>query len=1292
MNQTRLNSARLRRLMLAPSCALLAVSLATAQQTTQDPVRAAQDAQALAKYDTNKNGTLDPSERAAMEAATSSTSTTGEDVLLLSPFQVDASKDKGYFAENTLAGSRMKTNLSDLGASISVVTKAQMEDFASVDVNDVFRYEVNTEGSSTYTPQTQAFRNDGILDINAGGTQGNAVVSLTNAQANRVRGLGVPSASTNFYPSNAAVPPDSYNVQSYEISRGPNSMLFGLGSPAGIVNQTTSQAALNRDSNRVELRGDDRGSFRSSLSINRSIIKDKLAVYAAVLYDDRQFQRKPSYDITRRQYAAITYKPFSKTTLRANFENYNNDNRRPNTVSPIDFVTQWNAAGRPTYDALTKKVTFLSNGRVVGPFLSSERHIRAQEVRDYIIAQPGFNPALRGGNTSSNTDFNTYNGVTIFGTLALTTGPSATSTGSILYVPGISQVSQARALMQIGNGQLQNWFQPLYTQNYRTAYNNPSGGAENTFPINTINATTQTATTNTLWLAANADWQDVYNRDYLVSQGWTNNSALTNVGGYRYPGITDRAIYDWKDINVNQANWGEQKNKNFNFEFEQELTRELFFNAGWFRQVFEQKTNYTIAQLNATAVRIDVNKYLPNGTPNPYFGLPFVTDQDPDRYVNTSEDDHFKAMLAYTPDFTRRDGWMKWLGHHQILGLWSRDEYMSLSMRQRLNYVGAGDADSAIRYLTNPNNNAAGQRTGWAFGGATQRNFYLANPGDPMGQVTRSSGEWNALDFTGNIQVYDYAARTFKNANVTETFNTFDSPGRSQRILQSWSGGMTNYFWKDRVVTTFGARVDKFKARNTTTGTITLPSGIVIPQMTPQERLNADGTFNTGGIMNRFNPYSYTVGRTKTGGGVVRPFRGWESIDNRANNGNHLWQFIRDLGISYNWSDNFDVPSGVQVDAFGAKLPNPQGIGKDIGIQFSALDNKLFARVTWFEATNTNQRVAAGTAINRITGNIDTTLFRNWARTIAQINMGRDPTATNPTLTPAEELQVQAAAEVIWKQPYNYYGNLPGTITATGDAVAKGIEAQLNYNTGNWRNRVTFGKQTTVNSNVLKQFDAWFAHRNPVWQAARASDYLLPQFQNFATYTTATGTVVDLRNFWSSYGYVTEVRQNEPNGNTDVAAYYGSTVAPQVRLSKDLDGQAAPNQRKYRLAYNTGYDFSRSGWLQGVGIGGAQRWESKSVIGYFGKASGGTTGISPVLDISDTTRPIYDEANYYTDLFVKYRRKILRDRVTMTIQLNIDNVFESGSLQTTAVNYDGSPYGFRIIDPRTFKLTSTFEF
>jgi outer membrane receptor protein involved in Fe transport len=1275
MNPIRLNSARLRKLVLAQSCALIAVSMATGQQTQPDPVRAAQDAQALAKYDTNKNGTLDASERAAMTAdqANASTPSSGEgEVFLLTPFQVDASKDQGYYAENTLAGSRMKTNLSDLAASISVITKQQIEDTSSVDINDVFRYEINTEGSSTYTPGTPTFRADGPLDVISGGTQGNAVSSFTNATANRVRGLGVPSSATNYYPSISQVPFDTYNVQSLEISRGPNSMLFGMGSPAGIVNQSTAQAVLNRNTNTVSARFDQYGSYRGSFSLNRSLINDKLAMYGAILYDNRQFERKPSYDKTSRQYLALTFKPFSKTVIRAHVENYKNDNRRPNTLAPRDFVTQWNLAGKPIYDSQTRTVTRTATGQVSGPYVINSASPFANDVRAWIESRPNFNPALW------NAARTTYNNVTIFGQVALT------NSNSILYVPGMAQVTQSRTLMQIQDGKVQNWFQPLYGTRYRTAWGitgNPSA-----------NAPVQPDPESSIW--ANSTWAGVYNSDYYASSGWTN-VANPNLGGYKYPGVTDRSIYDWKDVNINQMNFGEARNSQYNVDFEQEVFDNLFVSGGWFRQQFDEVTNYTVAQLNVATLFVDTNKYLPDGTPNPYVGKPYVNDFDPDQYNNATTDDHFRLMVAYTPDFTRRSGWLKWLGHHQLLGMWSRDESMSAAYRHRLNYLGAATPAGQFRFLPNPNNNANGTSTGWNYqgGGSLQRQFYLASPQDPQGVVTRSAGEWNAINHTGDIRVYDYATSSFQNINVTTGFNMFDAPGRSQRTVQSLSSGMTNYFWKDRLITTFGARQDKFKARGTTTGILTNDQGVVVsPALTNPQKFS-NGILQDQTFLNRWGKWDRLTGSTKTMGGVLRPFRGWANIDSRADTGNLLWQFIRDFGVSYNQSDNFNAPPSAQVDAFGQPLPKPTGEGKDYGFQFSLFNNKLFARVTWFEATNQDERTSPGTLIGRLTGNMDTTLFRGWARTIAMINMGMDPRLTTfgQNLTTAEEDAIRAASQTIWQLPYTYYGDI-GSIGATRDAEAKGMEGQLNYNpTRNWTMRLTFGKQTTIYSNVVKQFDPWLAVRRPVWQAARASTFLLPAYQSLATYTTAGGRQVDLTNFLSSYGFASEVALDEVNGNTSVQTYYNNVVQSQVSLATDLNGQAAPGQRKYRGSFLTNFNFDQ-GKFKGWGVGGSQRWEDKSVIGYYGRASGSNPAAPNVLDVSDTKRPIYDSEQWYTDLWVSYSRKIFNDRVRMKLQLNVENVFESGELRTTAVNYDGSPYAFRIIDPRAFRLTTTFEF
>jgi hypothetical protein len=1213
---------------------------------------------------------------------------------VLSPFQVDATKEQGYFAQNTLAGSRMRMNLSDLGAAISVVTKQQMEDTASVDINDVFRYEVNTEGSLTYTPATATFRSDGVLDVNAGGTQGNSLGNFTNSTANRVRGLGTPSMAINYYPSIAQIPLDSYNVQSLEISRGPNSMIFGLGSPAGIVNQTTAQAVLNKNNYRLTARADQYGSYRGTFSFNQGLIKDKVAIYGAVVYDNREFDRKPSYDLTKRQYGAITLKPFAKTVIRADVENYRNDNRRPNTLTPRDYVTQWNLAGQPYYDPLTRKIT-LANGTVKGDYVVNALSPYAQQVRDFVRSQPGYNPALRGTSATAfngtDTNFTFYNGITIFGDAALTTATGfragQTPANNMLFVPGITWTNLARTNLQIANGQPVNWFQPIRGQRYRTQFGtatNPAGTAD-LFP-----------TEAAIW--ANPASADVYNRGYTSSTGWTglNNGIV----GYKYPGVTDKSIYDWTKVNVNQMNFGQDRNQNYHVELEQELRDDLFLSGGWFRQDFSSVTNYTVAQLNVTTLFVDTNKNLPDGTANPYFGKPYVEDQDPDRYVNNERDDHFRAMLAWTPDFTRKQGWWKWLGHHQVLGLWSRDESMLDQLRQRLAYVDSASNDGKYRYMVNPNNNADGTPTGWSYlgtsGATLRRTFYLASPTDPNGTVTRSSGEWNYSRYAGDIKVYDFATNSFKTVNMTTDFTTWGpNTARTQRLVNSWSAGINAFLWDDRFIGTFGVRRDDFRARVTTNATgsaVTDWDGTVLFPSITAASVYTNGQYNYDALKNRWQKWLRMTGTTRTLGGVLRPFQKWQSIDSRADSGNLFWEFVRDFGISYNKSDNFNPPAGAFGDYSGNALPKPSGEGKDYGFQFALLHNKLFARVNWFSASNQNEQYNASAALQRLQSNMDTTLFRNWARTIAMINMGMDPRVNGfgDNLSQATENSVQAAAEPIWKQAYNYYGSLPFTVqNGTRNAKSKGYEAEVSYNpTPSWTIKATFAKQDTKYFSVLKEFDSWLAIRKPVWENAKAADYLLPQYQNLATYTTAGGRQVDIRNFWSSYGFNTAVTLEDQFGNTNVQNYYNINVIPQAVNARDLEGQSAPEQRKYHGSLITNYGFTQ-GHLKGFSVGGGERWESKAIIGYYGRASGAN---GTQLDVSDISRPIYDGGNSYTDLWIAYTRRIHNNKITWKTQLNVSNVFEKGGLQVVSVNYDGSPYGFRIVDPRQFILTTSFEF
>ena len=68
-----------------------------------------------------------------------------DDVIELSPFAVDAAEDVGYRATTTLAGSRVRSNIGDLGASIAVITEEFMQDTGATDGESLLQFVGNME-------------------------------------------------------------------------------------------------------------------------------------------------------------------------------------------------------------------------------------------------------------------------------------------------------------------------------------------------------------------------------------------------------------------------------------------------------------------------------------------------------------------------------------------------------------------------------------------------------------------------------------------------------------------------------------------------------------------------------------------------------------------------------------------------------------------------------------------------------------------------------------------------------------------------------------------------------------------------------------------------------------------------------------------------------------------------------------------------------------------------------------------------------------------------------------------
>jgi hypothetical protein len=346
---------RLARVSLLPS-ALLALA-AVPPLTAQTAATAAPSPSTLARYDTNHNGVLDPDEAAAMQADEAraasapqpspmdTTTTAAGDVVKLSPFEVTGDT-KGYFAPTAMSGTRLNSKLEDLGSSVTVVTKQQMEDFALLDINDVFLYEASTEGTGNFT-SFEVDRNGTVID-NVAGDPNNA---------NRIRGITSANISIGGYPSDRRVPVDAWETESLEIDRGPNSGIFGLGNASGTVNIIPAKAGVTRDLTRFQGRIDSFGSIRGALDINRPIVKNVLALRVMAIWQENEYQRKPSVSRNKRYSGMLTYKPFRETTIRGSFRYYEAFDRTPNAILPRDGISYWEQSGKPTWNAFTSTVT-----------------------------------------------------------------------------------------------------------------------------------------------------------------------------------------------------------------------------------------------------------------------------------------------------------------------------------------------------------------------------------------------------------------------------------------------------------------------------------------------------------------------------------------------------------------------------------------------------------------------------------------------------------------------------------------------------------------------------------------------------------------------------------------------------------------------------------------------------------------------------------------------------------------------------------------------------------------------
>jgi len=253
-----------------------------------------------------------------------------DEVVVLSPFEVSTKKDSGYLAGNTLAGSRLNTELKDTAAAISVLTPEFLKDIGATNMKDVILFQNNAVPSV----------GDAAPNFNANPLMGSPAWNL------RIRGLPASYARNYFAWSTST---DFFNVDRLDQSRGPNAILFGFGSAGGIVNTTTKQAIIGERDTEVGFTIGSWDRRRATLDYNQVLVPGKFAFRLNAVGDEGETWREWEFNEDRRVHLATKWQISSAAVLKAEVEYGKVEDNIARPWLVIDQTYAWRNAGSPIF-------------------------------------------------------------------------------------------------------------------------------------------------------------------------------------------------------------------------------------------------------------------------------------------------------------------------------------------------------------------------------------------------------------------------------------------------------------------------------------------------------------------------------------------------------------------------------------------------------------------------------------------------------------------------------------------------------------------------------------------------------------------------------------------------------------------------------------------------------------------------------------------------------------------------------------------------------------------------------
>ena len=1189
---------------------------------------------------------------------------TEEEIIVLSPFEVTAAETTGYVATTTLAGSRINTQLKDVGSAISVVTSEFLKDTGATDSKTLLQYTTNTEVASIQGNFT-----------NAGSSNQQEEGNFTTPNANtRVRGLTAADNTRNFFITD--IPWDAYNVDRVDMQRGANSILFGMGSPAGIIN-TSTKTAQYRTFGELELRYGSYGANRVTFDYNQALLEDELAIRVASLRNDEKYKQKPAFSLDRRLFATVRYEPRflsrngAKTTIKANFETGTIKSNNPRVITPIDMITPWfTAMNKAGFDPNTVRdnrphYTVDSAGNVASVSYYGAENQRTRG--NYIpVGQPittASGSQVAGG---SNPTYNPW----------LTNVASSYESGPLTYFGA----DGSAYMVASGVGNL-------------IAARNSDGTTKRTL-----------------------DYFSDASRVAIAPMGtYASNAGLPYKELYKSSTFSDTSVFDF----YNNLLDGDNKREWQNFHnFSTSLGQTFFNQKVGFELAYDQSTHrrgqYTLLTDQRAGIAVDVNTMNMDGTPNVNFGRAYIADAGiySNNDIETSREAS-RASVFFDHNFNEdgKGNWfMKLLGRHTLSGLYSQDmvqtdtrNFMHWGVGADLRDLVAGAPTEKIKnngrivhpvvYLSD------------SLAGVSLADVQVSRAGDAV--VIPSSvsyryfdGTWNAPSSVGYSDSWvnsatgtnstqsqnpaNYVGWTTKNVSVLNAENGFDEQDAltySATLLKKKSNSraavLQSYFWDGAIVGMYGIRRDIVKS------------------------------WGAGGAEASDGHIDFSARDSATGNLVYDT--GWRQASITKKNSPswsvvaHLTKLLGRWGdripvnvsLYYNESENFQVV-GTRFDMYGNEIPAASGTTKDRGIMISTKDDRFSLRINKYESTVLDASSTAGLNAWLVGNNGDATIFawgETWAdvydyrlgstgdATSADTNPSNWTYAAEPGMTAAQADALRLSAVADWRTftsnpkiqqvlkafKYNDFtgvsnrnatAGLPN-FSQTEDQISKGYEFELTANpTKNWRISLNASKTQAMRNNV----------------GGTAFNEVIEIMNNAFNHTDA-GQI----RLWGG-GNLNNKVVNQWNNN-----FYNNYV-----LMKLQEGTFTPELRKWRFNLVTNYNFTE-GRLKGFNIGAGYRWQDKVAIGYPVAATD-TAGVFTY----DIANPIMGPREDAIDFWIGYEKR-LTDKIDWRIQFNIRNLGDGRKVipLTVQPTTDGRNYtvaAWRIAPGQTWELTSTFKF